>query len=66
MWAALVAVVAGVWLAMSGAVLVGLLVVVGGLVWGAVLVGRRRAYEMALVAYNRSVICLAGYHVFAP
>ncbi|MBR8638642.1 hypothetical protein KEF29_03345 [Streptomyces tuirus] len=65
-WAAMLAIGAGIWLAVTGAVLIGLLVVVGGLVWGAVMAGQQRAYEMALAAYNRSVVCLAGYHVFAP
>lgn len=65
-WAALLAVAAGIWVAVTGEVLVGLLVVVGGLLWGAVMVGQQRAYEMALAAYDRSVVCLAGYHVFAP
>lgn len=65
-WMALVAVAAGIWVAVSGTVLMGLLVVAGGLVWGAVMVGQQRAYELALAAYNRSVVCLAGYHVFAP
>lgn len=65
-WVALAAVGAGIGVAVTGAILVGLLVVVGGLLWGAVMVGQQRAYEMALAAYDRSVICLAGYHVFAP
>ncbi|MFE0353622.1 hypothetical protein ACFW2I_09020 [Streptomyces nigra] len=65
-WVALVAVAAGIWVAVTGAILVGLLVVVGGLLWGAVMIGQQRAYEMALAAYDRSVICLAGYHIFAP
>ncbi|MGW5636468.1 hypothetical protein [Streptomyces sp. NPDC003832] len=66
LWVAVVAVGAGIWVAVTGAILVGLLVVAGGLVWGAVMAGQQRAYEMALAAYNRSVVCLAGYHVFAP
>lgn len=65
-WAALLAVGAGVWVAVTGAVLAGLLVVVGGLLWGAIMVGQQRAYEAALAAYNSATICLAGYHVFAP
>ncbi|XHM64545.1 hypothetical protein ACE6JH_30745 [Streptomyces nigra] len=65
-WVALAAVGTGIGVAVTGAILVGLLVVVGGLLWGAVMVGQQRAYEMALAAYDRSVICLAGYHVFAP
>ena len=65
-WVALIAVGAGIWVAITGAILIGLLVVVGGLVWGAVMAGQQRAYEMALAAYNQSVVCLAGYHVFAP
>ena len=65
-WAALLAVVAGIWVAATGEALVGLLVVAGGLVWGAVMVGQQRAYEASLAAYNGSVICLAQYHVFLP
>lgn len=65
-WAALIAVGAGIWVAVTGAVLVGLLIVVGGLLCGALMVGQQRAYEAALAAYDRSVVCLAGYHVFAP
>jgi hypothetical protein len=63
-WVALLAVGAGIWIAVTGAVLIGLGVAVAGLLWGAVMARQVAAYQAALEAYNAAVICLAGYHLF--
>jgi hypothetical protein len=63
-WVALLAVGAGIWIAVTGAVLIGLGVAVAGLLWGAVMARQQAAYQAALEAYNAAVICLAGYHLF--
>lgn len=63
-WIALLAVAGGIALAVSGAVLIGLLVAVGGLGWGAVMQRQVAAFQADLAEYNASTICLVGYHVF--
>ncbi|MEU9734688.1 hypothetical protein [Streptomyces sp. NPDC048002] len=64
LWMALAAVVVGVAMTVSGGVLAGLLVVVCGLVWGAVMQQQQRAHAAAVSEYDRKKICLAGFHVF--
>ena len=63
-WVALLALGAGIWLLVAGAVLIGLLVAVAGLVWGAFMAGQQRKFEADLATYNASTICLASYHIF--
>lgn len=63
-WVALVAVGAGLWLAVTGAVLLGLGAAVAGLLWGAVMSRQAAAYRGALAEYNGATICLVGYHIF--
>lgn len=63
-WVALLGVAGGIALAVTGMVLIGLLVAVGGLGWGAVMQRQMAAYRERLAAYNASTICLAGYHLF--
>lgn len=63
-WMALVAMAAGIWVALSDAVLVGLGIVAAGLVWGVVMQRQVSAYRADLADYNASTICLVGYHVF--
>jgi hypothetical protein len=63
-WIALVALGAGIWLLVTGAILIGLLVAVAGLVWGAFMAGQQRKFEADLATYNASTICLASYHIF--
>lgn len=63
-WIALLGVGGGIALAVSGAVLVGLLVTVGALLWGVVMQRQMSAFQAELAKYNKSIICLAGYHIF--
>lgn len=63
-WWALLAVVAGIIIAVTGGILIGLGIAVAGLVWGAFMTGQQRAYEDDLAKYNASTICLVKYHVF--
>ncbi|NUS89384.1 MAG: hypothetical protein HOY75_43465 [Streptomyces sp.] len=63
-WVALLAVVGGIALAVTGMVLIGLLVAVGGLAWGAVMQRQLSEYRDRLKDYNAATICLAGYHLF--
>ncbi|WP_406170242.1 hypothetical protein OIE52_39070 [Streptomyces canus] len=63
-WVALLALGAGIWLLVTGAVLIGLLVAVAGLVWGAFMAGQQRKFEADLATYNASTICLVRYHIF--
>ena len=58
-WVALAAVVMGVAFMASGSVGVGLLVAVGGLVWGAVVHRAVTTAEAQLAAWNSSRVCLA-------
>ncbi|MFF3311935.1 hypothetical protein [Streptomyces sp. NPDC002952] len=62
---ALVAVVVGIALAVSGDVLPGLVVAAAGLLWGAAMRRRSTRYQGSLTAYDASRICLAEYYVFA-
>ena len=61
---ALLAVVAGIFVAVTGAVLVGLGIAVAGLLWGAFMVRQQREFEAALEEYDSATICLVKYHVF--
>lgn len=63
-WWALIALGVGIWVMVTGAVLIGLLIAVAGLIWGAFMAGQQRAYETDLATYNASTICLVKYHVF--
>ena len=63
-WIALLALGAGIWLLVTGAILIGLLVAVAGLVWGAFMAGQQRKFEADLATYNASTICLVRYHIF--
>jgi hypothetical protein len=63
-WWALLAVVAGIIIAVGGGILIGLIVAVAGLAWSAFMAGQQRAFEADLATYNASTICLAKYHVF--
>lgn len=63
-WWALLAVLAGIWIAVSGTVLIGLGVAVAGMLWGAFMAGQQRAYEGRLEEYDRATLCLAKYHLF--
>lgn len=58
-WVALAAVVAGIAFMASGSILVGLLVAVGGLGWGALVHHRVTEAEAQLAAWNSSRVCLA-------
>jgi hypothetical protein len=62
-WAVALVVGAGVFVATSE-ILLGLLIVVGGLVWGALMAQQVARYRIALAVYNASLICLAQYHTF--
>ncbi|MFE9767413.1 hypothetical protein ACFYPC_23305 [Streptomyces sp. NPDC005808] len=57
-WMALLAVLAGIAFTASGEVLLGLLVAVGGLVWGAVVQAAAARYRMSLAKWNAAHICL--------
>jgi hypothetical protein len=63
-WWALLAVGAGIWIAVTAAVLIGLGITVAGLLWGAFMGRQMAAYEAELATYNSATICLVGYHVF--
>ena len=63
-WVALLAIGAGIWLLVTGAVLIGLGVAVAGLVWGAFMAGQQRKFEADLATYNAATICLVKYHIF--
>ncbi|MEV0220844.1 hypothetical protein [Streptomyces sp. NPDC050704] len=58
-WVALLAVAAGIAFAVSGEVLLGLLVAVGGLVWGAVMHAGVEAYQRSFAEWSTARICLA-------
>lgn len=58
-WIALVAVVFGIAFMTSGEVLLGVLVAVGGLVWGAVMHAGVERYQAALAEWNAATLCLA-------
>ena len=61
---ALLAVAAGIFVAVTSGVLIGLGIAVAGLLWGAFMVKQQREYEAELAEYDGSTICLAKYHVF--
>lgn len=63
-WWALLAVAAGIFIAVTSGVLIGLGIAVAGLVWGAFMVGQQQMYEAALEKYNSATLCLARYHIF--
>lgn len=63
---ALVAVVAGIAIAATGTVLIGLLVAVGGLVFGAVNRAAVQRYELAMAEWSSSKLCLACTGRFLP
>lgn len=63
-WWALLAVAAGIWVAVTGAVLIGLGIAVAGLLWGAFMGRQMSEYQAALAEYNAATICLVKYHVF--
>jgi hypothetical protein len=58
-WAALVAVVLGIAVMVSGSVLIGLLVTAGGVGWGALVYRRAAEAEARLADWNNSRVCLA-------
>ncbi|AVH59967.1 hypothetical protein C4B68_34000 [Streptomyces dengpaensis] len=58
-WVALLAVAAGIAFMTSGGILLGLLVAVGGLVYGAVMHAGVERYQAALADWQRAQICLA-------
>ncbi|KAB1979237.1 hypothetical protein [Streptomyces triticiradicis] len=58
-WVALLATLLGIVAVTSGAVVLGLLVAVGGLAWGAVVYRSVQAYELSLADWNARTICLA-------
>ncbi|GGL80655.1 hypothetical protein GCM10010129_25320 [Streptomyces fumigatiscleroticus] len=58
-WIALLAVVAGIWLLFSSGVLLGLVVAVGGLLFGAAEYRQVAAFRGAMSAYEARHICRA-------
>lgn len=65
-WLGVLAIFFGIYVAATGSVGYGLLIVVVGLVWGIVMAARVRRYQEALGVYNASLICKAQYHLFVP
>ncbi|MFJ4785099.1 hypothetical protein [Streptomyces sp. NPDC088794] len=63
-WWALLAVVFGIVVAVTGGILIGVGIAVVGLVWSAFMAGQQRTYEGELAKYNASTICLVKYHIF--
>jgi len=63
---ALLAVVAGIAITVSGSVLIGLLVAVGGLVFGAVNRAAVQRYELAMAEWSSAKLCLACTGRFLP
>jgi hypothetical protein len=63
-WIALLAVCAGIWVLVTGAVLIGLGIAVAGLLWGGFMQRQVAEYRATLAAYNASTICLVKYHIF--
>ncbi|MFD1277401.1 hypothetical protein [Streptomyces kaempferi] len=58
-WVALLAAVLGIVVVTSGAVLLGLLVTVGGLLWGVFMYRGVQEYQASLEAWSSRTICLA-------
>lgn len=58
-WVALLATIGGIWAAVSGAVLLGLLVTVGGLLWGVFMYQGVERYRSSLADWSSRTICLA-------
>ncbi|GHD70345.1 hypothetical protein GCM10010317_077480 [Streptomyces mirabilis] len=65
-WLGVLAIVVGIWVATTGSVGMGLLIALGGLLWGAWMAAQVQRYRVALEVYNVSLICLAQYHTFVP
>lgn len=65
-WLGVLAVLAGVYIAATGSVGMGLLIALAGLLWGAWMAAQVQRYRVALEVYNGSLICLARYHLFVP
>ncbi|NUP74650.1 MAG: hypothetical protein HOQ07_08395 [Sinomonas sp.] len=63
-WLGVLAVAAGIWIATTGSVGMGLLIALGGLLWGAWMAAQVHQYREALAEYEMSKICLANRHVF--
>lgn len=64
-WAVALVVAVGVFVATSS-IWFGLLIALGGLLWGAWMSGQVKAYRMRLADYDASKICLVEYHTFIP
>ncbi|MEU6258047.1 hypothetical protein [Streptomyces sp. NPDC047043] len=62
----LAAMVGGFWVMVSGGVLLGLLVAVGGLLWGVFTSREASASLAARSRWSREVICLACLHRWVP
>jgi hypothetical protein len=58
-WQAMIAILIAIALMSSGSVLLGLLVAVGGLIWGYVIHAGVQAFEASLAEWNAATICLA-------
>lgn len=58
LWLPVLAVIVGIAFAVSGGVVLGLLVALGGAAWGAVMHQGQVEYETALAQWNRALICL--------
>jgi len=65
-WLGVLAVVAGIYIAVTGSVGYGLLIALAGLLWGAWMAAQVQRYRVALAVYNASVICKAEYRTFVP
>lgn len=63
-WLGVLMVVAGVYLAATSEVGYGLLVALGGLLWGVWMTAQVHRYRMTLAEYNASKICMENRHVF--
>jgi hypothetical protein len=65
-WLGVLALFFGIYVAVTGSLGYGLLIALAGLLWGLWMAAQVQRYQVALGAYNASLICLAQYHLFVP